>query len=667
MRIQSRIWVSIAASLIVSVVIASFAFSVVRGIGDDLARGRHYSEVINKTFALNLLVATFDQESGPRALQQLGEVRASLTMLLDNLSSSDVREESLIRQIQRNNQELGPLLNQFFAPEQNGALRAELKDMLAAQLYTKARFISDDTSRLMEISESRIVSAHAKAGITVLLFLITLIAANVLISFVSGRSIVRMQVDLQKQREWLQVTLSSIGDAVIATDTKSKISFINPVASALTGWPIEEALGRPVQDLFRIINEKTREPAEDIVGRVLRERGNVALANHTALVARDGRKIPIEDSAAPIKDSAGKVAGVVLVFHDVTGKRRAEEALRRSAQFPEENPHPVLRIAAGGPLLYANAPARDWLATFGGQADGSLPPPVGAVVAHAGGQDHAISTEISNPAGSTFWITAVQPHGEDYINLYCIDITQRKQAEDALKESEHRVRAKLDAILSPEGEIGALDLADMIDAAGIQALMEDFYKLAKIPMSIADLQGKMLVGVGWQTICTKFHRAHPETCGHCIESDTQLSAGLAPGEVRLYKCRNHMWDIATPIFIGGKHVGNVYSGQFLFEGESLDYELFREQARRYGFDEAHYIAALEAVPRLTRETVDTGMAFFTKLTQMLSQVELQQHPAGAVVERTGPFGRIPPTERAAAPAGAGDCEPGKLGTGPGEE
>lgn len=331
MRIQSRIWVSIAASLAVSGVLALFVLSVVRGIGDDLARGRYYNEVINKTYALSLLVATFNQESGRRELQQLGEVRASLTKLLDGLSSSDVREDSLIRQIQKNNRELDSLLNQFFAPKtaQNSAQQAELKNMLAAQLWTKVRFISDDTSRLMEISESRIVSAHTKAGVTVLFLLITLILANVIISLVSGRSIVRIQEALQKQREWLQVTLTSIGDAVIATDTASRIVFFNPVAAALTGWPIEEALERPVQDLFRITNEKTCEPAEDIVSRVLREGCIVALANHTALVTRDGREIPIEDSAAPIKDGAGKTAGVVLVFHDVTEKRRARDALQQ--------------------------------------------------------------------------------------------------------------------------------------------------------------------------------------------------------------------------------------------------------------------------------------------------------------------------------------------------
>ena len=113
---------------------------------------------------------------------------------------------------------------------------------------------------------------------------------------------------------------------------------------------------------------------------------------------------------------------------------------------------------------------------------------------------------------------------------------------------------------------------------------------------------------------------HPETCKHCRESDIKLSTGVAPGEFKLYKCKNNMWDIVTPIMVEGQHVGNIFSGQFFFDDEPLDYELFRSQARKYGFNEEEYIAALEKVPRLSRETVNIGMSFFMKFANMVSQL-----------------------------------------------
>ena len=108
---------------------------------------------------------------------------------------------------------------------------------------------------------------------------------------------------LNKQRQLLEVTLQSIGDAVLTTDAGGKITLLNPVAARLTGWAAEEALGRQARDVLRTIDEQTRESAEDMVARVLREGRVIAMANHTVLVARDGREIPIEDSAAPIHNN----------------------------------------------------------------------------------------------------------------------------------------------------------------------------------------------------------------------------------------------------------------------------------------------------------------------------------------------------------------------------
>ncbi|MCE5334682.1 MAG: PAS domain S-box protein [Desulfobacteraceae bacterium] len=128
----------------------------------------------------------------------------------------------------------------------------------------------------------------------------------------------------------LRVTLRSIGDAVIATDAEGRITFMNPVAAGLTGWTEAEARGRMIEEVFRVVDERTREPAVGVVKTVLHGGGVVFLANDTSLLSRDGREIPIEDSAAPIVAGEGKTSGLVVVFHDVTEKRRNMLELHRS-------------------------------------------------------------------------------------------------------------------------------------------------------------------------------------------------------------------------------------------------------------------------------------------------------------------------------------------------
>jgi PAS domain S-box-containing protein len=139
--------------------------------------------------------------------------------------------------------------------------------------------------------------------------------------------------ELRRQRDILDVTLASIGDAVIATDTNSRITFFNRVAEELTGWPKQDALGRPLGEVFRIVHEQTLQPADNPVARVLREGVVVGLANHTALITRQNQLIPIADSGAPISSSDGTLHGVVLVFRDIAEQKQMEEALLRARKI----------------------------------------------------------------------------------------------------------------------------------------------------------------------------------------------------------------------------------------------------------------------------------------------------------------------------------------------
>jgi PAS domain S-box-containing protein len=141
----------------------------------------------------------------------------------------------------------------------------------------------------------------------------------------------RAEAEAAERREWLHVVLSSIGDAVIATDDQGRVAFLNRAAEFMTGWGREDAAGRPLEEVFRIINEEHRGTIESPVARVLREGTVVGLANHTVLVARDGTERPIDDCAAPIRDANGRLRGVVLIFHDVSARRHMERQLRDRA------------------------------------------------------------------------------------------------------------------------------------------------------------------------------------------------------------------------------------------------------------------------------------------------------------------------------------------------
>lgn len=132
----------------------------------------------------------------------------------------------------------------------------------------------------------------------------------------------QLNARLVEQHELLRVTLNSIGDAVITTDAQSQVTWLNPAAERMTGWLASEALGRPLAQVFHIVNEESRQPAENPVATCLAQGKIVGLANHTVLISRNGDEFGIEDSAAPIRNPIGEVLGVVLVFHDVTEQRR---------------------------------------------------------------------------------------------------------------------------------------------------------------------------------------------------------------------------------------------------------------------------------------------------------------------------------------------------------
>lgn len=200
------------------------------------------------------------------------------------------------------------------------------------------------------------------------------------------------------------------------------------------------------------------------------------------------------------------------------------------------------------------------------------------------------------------------------------EVATRKQAEEELRTTNEELRFKLDTLLEPDAEIGEEELINVINRREIQALMDDLYKVTGLGIGIIDLKGNVLVGTGWQDACVKYHRVHPQTRQNCLESDLLLTKDVPEGKVIAYQCKNCMWDMATPMYIGGKHVANVFFGQFFYEDETPDWEVFAAQAQRYGFEREAYLAAVKRVPRVSREKADALIAFYAKFADLVSKL-----------------------------------------------
>ena len=181
-----------------------------------------------------------------------------------------------------------------------------------------------------------------------------------------GTALQQGHEEVYRAKEWLRVTLASIGDGVITTDTDGKVLTLNGVAQELTGWTEQEAQGRPLGEVFRIVNEDTRAEVENPGERALREGRVVGLANHTVLVAKNGQETPIDDSAAPIRDDHGKVQGVVLIFRSIAERRQAEIASARLAAIIESSNDAIISKTLDGIVRSWNAAAER---LFGYHAD----------------------------------------------------------------------------------------------------------------------------------------------------------------------------------------------------------------------------------------------------------------------------------------------------------
>jgi PAS domain S-box-containing protein len=264
------------------------------------------------------------------------------------------------------------------------------------------------------------------------------------------------------RRDWLQITLSSIGDGVITADADGRINYLNPVAEKLTGWTMAEAAGKEVELVFHIVNETTGHPVEQPVRIVIQRGLTVGLGNHTLLIARDGSQRPIDDSAAPIKDQHGHVVGVVLIFRDISERRQSERLIESAREYAESIVTTVreplivldsqLRVRSANPSFYQNfqvAPAETEGRFVYDLGDGQWNIPAlkklleEIIPLNSSFDDWLVDHEFEHIGRKTMMLSARRfpPEGKyDLILLAIEDITARKLAEQEREQFVGRLR-----------------------------------------------------------------------------------------------------------------------------------------------------------------------------------------------------------------------------------
>jgi PAS domain S-box-containing protein len=296
-----------------------------------------------------------DAETGQRGYLYTGELRylqpysAAVTQIephiqnLAQLTSDDPRQQGNIAQLRRLSQkklsELAKTID-LYKSGQTEQAKALVLSNFGLSTMDKIRslmnqMMQEETS--LEAARMAAYQRSIRATIAAIYFASILAALGLLLlAYHILREMdlrERHDAEIREREEWFRVTLTSIGDAVIATDKQGIVTFVNPVAAQLTGANFAQAKGKPIQVIFPIFHEYTHQVSENPVKKVLEQGRIVGLANHTALQHRDGTLTPIEDSAAPIRNDNGEIVGVVLVFRDATYHRKSQEVLRKAEKL----------------------------------------------------------------------------------------------------------------------------------------------------------------------------------------------------------------------------------------------------------------------------------------------------------------------------------------------
>jgi ligand-binding sensor protein len=212
---------------------------------------------------------------------------------------------------------------------------------------------------------------------------------------------------------------------------------------------------------------------------------------------------------------------------------------------------------------------------------------------------------------------------------------------------DHALAPHPDYRTDPGVDVANLHLSDLVDLDELQGLFSAFCESVGIAAAIIDLEARVLASANWQRACTDFHRVNPESCARCIESDTELAIKLQDGQdFTMYKCKNGMTDCASPIIVEGRHLANVFIGQFHLGPPDL--EFFREQAAKFGYPEAEYLKAVAEAPVVDEKRLPVILGFLCGFARLISTMSLARLRGDAAQQRLQEQAELLRTERLAA-------------------
>jgi len=480
MKTQSRILLSAVSSLVISLVIAFIAFSILRDTSREFARNKILTEIIDKTYALHLLTVSLIEGSGRRDIRQVKELLWSLDTFLNGMNSKVTREEGLILQLRKSHQELGPLIDRLIITgDPSAGIERERRNIIASQIWMKVHYISEDSRRLRDISRSRISSAQENAFVAVIALIVLLALTNGAIYFLSGRGILRAQKALSESEERFRryFELGLIGMAI--TSPSKGFVEVNDEICSILGYERPELFQKTwaelthPDDLAADVVQFNRVMAGEIEGYTMEKR----------FVRRNARIVDTTISVRAIRRSNGSVDCFVVLLQDVTERKRAEVALRESVRRERDRsaelqtlldlvPVPVIivhdresrhmsgNLAADtllqqprGSEISLSAPDEKRPRHFRAVKDGrdlridELPAQRAARGEHVNDFDFTLvfdngTTRHVIGHGTPLLDEQGRPRGAVHV---LVDMTERKLADEALRKSEERFRALVEA------------------------------------------------------------------------------------------------------------------------------------------------------------------------------------------------------------------------------